>query len=134
MKSLQDYIKEEQTELFKKYGVFFAYSSKQFDEATKDFPEGTEYVSVGVGTFLPRENVDEFASAHSMLVHKGIAKDLEENGKDAIIRRELANYECQLTGDLSEVAEVLEDYGITLDEIKVGYGKFYQECVENDWF
>lgn len=131
MKSLQDYIKDEQTALFKKYGVFFAFSVNQYINAAV---EGTRYVSAGSGMFCPAGNEKALYKDLKNLYEKGIAQDLAENGKEAIIRRELSNYECQLTGDVTDAYEALEDYGITFEEVQEGYASFYKECVENGWF
>jgi hypothetical protein len=42
-----------------------------------------------------------------------IEKDLEGNGKDAIIERELNNFECFYASDIEDCIETLKRYGIT---------------------
>jgi len=41
----------------------------------------------------------------------GIDQDIKENGKFAIIRRELFNYECFYTCDLEPAIDELKEYG-----------------------
>lgn len=48
---------------------------------------------------------------------EGVAQDIQENGKKAIIRRELFNHECFYTGDITGCVEKLEDYDYSYDDI-----------------
>ena len=115
MKNLLDYIQEKQTSLFKETGVIFAFSQKQFEEQRK---EGVVYVNLGMGCLVPKENMEDFKTRHAQLIEDGIAQDLQENGKEAIIIRELENFECFYTGDVSnDVIEYLDGYQITKEEI-----------------
>ncbi len=62
----------------------------------------------------------------------GVKLDLAENGKVAIIKRELYNHECFLTGDYMEARNGLSsEYGITDEEIKKVYSQEYQTAIEN---
>ena len=66
---------------------------------------------------------------------EAIKQDLKENGIENIISRELGNYETQLSGDLSNTVEALEDYDIEEPQIRKHYKEIYFPlCVENDWF
>ena len=112
--SLSKYIESAQTDCFKKHGVFFAFSDAQFD---KQKTEGVEYASLGAGTICPKANVKAFMIDHEGIVKAGIAKRIEAEGKTAIIRYELANYESWYTGDYSQAAEALEDYGFPIEDI-----------------
>jgi len=114
MKYLSDYVKDAQTAVLEKYGVFFAFSNEQFAEKKKD---GIKYVSVGMGMIVPKENVEMVLKALKKVTKDGIALDIEENGHEAIIKRELNNYECQYTGDIDIVVKALKDYGITYDQV-----------------
>ena len=116
--SLSTIIQAEQTILFDKLGIFFAFSNEQLDRQKK---EGVEYVSLGAGTICPKENVKAFIEEHANLVKTGIAKDIEKNGKEKIIHRELCNYECFYSGDLDDAIDALEDYGFTNEEIYAVY-------------
>ena len=122
MKYLSDYQENAQTRLFDNTGSFFAFSNKQFDEAKKD---GVRYVIMGAGLITPAEHVKKVAKTLDSIYHGAIKKDLKENGKEAIIKRELYNYECFYTGDISTVVETLDSYGFTEEEIQAIYSKEY---------
>lgn len=113
--SLSNYIEKPQTELFNELGIIFAFSEKQYDEQKI---EGLTYVQVASGVLCPEENVKDFYTKHSQIITNGIAADLKENGKIAIIERELENYECRYVGDYNQCVEALEKYDITEEEIK----------------
>ena len=66
--------------------------------------------------------------------NEGIKQDIKENGIKNIIHRELANYECQITGDITDVYDILKDYGISKQQVLKEYKTFYQKCIDNDWF
>lgn len=122
MKYLQDYQEKKQSELFEKTGSFFAFGDKQFNEAKK---EGVKYVSLGAGLICPKENVDLLLNGLKAINKKAIAKDLKENGKEAIIIRELYNHECFYVGDILNAIEALKPYGFSDDEIREAYNKEY---------
>lgn len=107
MKNLSEYMEEAQTALFKKYGVFFAFSSKQFME---QHTEGVTYVSMGAGMYAPKEHGDAVHKELGEIYKAGIKQDVEENGIHAITERELANHEVYWTGDITPAADALEDY------------------------
>lgn len=115
MKYLSDYMQEKQTKAFDKYGAFFAFSQKQFNEAKK---EGVKYIATGSGMIVPKENVDVLMKELEDIYQDGIKQDIAENGIEAIIKRELGNYECYYTGDITNAVEALEDYGISRDQVE----------------
>jgi hypothetical protein len=131
MKYLRNYTEKAQTELFEKTGAFWAFGTAQFNRKAK---EGIKYVNCGHGLICPKDKVDELIEGLESISKKGIELDLQENGKEKIIRRELANYETQISGDWQQVVKMLKDYGITEEEVFKGYQSFYQECIDNDWF
>ncbi|MFA0423363.1 hypothetical protein AB4562_15225 [Vibrio sp. 10N.222.54.A1] len=114
MKYLSHYIQAKQTQAFNEAGAFFAFSNKQFDEAKK---EGVKYASLGMGLICPVDNAKQLMTRLDSIAQEGIAKDIEENGKKAIIRRELFNHECFYTNDICDCIEKLEGYGISYDEV-----------------
>lgn len=115
MKNLSDYIEKNQTGLFKRKGAFFAFSDKQFDEKKQ---EGVVYKNIsGLGLVCPAENCKSLMDEHSEIVKEGINQDIEENGIDRIIRRELNNYEAFYTYDFEDTIEALKPYKITLEQI-----------------
>ena len=137
MKYLSDYTEEAQNKLFEECGVFFAFSEKQFKEGCEKVGANAEnkICSFGGGGYVLSKNLERFTEGIKSINKKGIEQDIQENGIEAIIQRELANYETQLNGDWKQVAEVLEDYeGITEEMVREQYKIFYQKCVDNDWF
>lgn len=125
MKYLQDYIQDEQSKLLEDLGAFFAFSREQFEEGaarckTKK-PEGTKWASAGMGMYMPTVNIEEFKRRHGELVTDGMRRDLDENGRQGVILRELNNYECFYTGDIEPAVEVLADYGIDETEVRAVY-------------
>ncbi|MEZ8013956.1 MULTISPECIES: hypothetical protein [Vibrio] len=114
MKYLSHYVQDKQTLAFNEAGAFFAFSTKQFDEAKK---EGVKYASLGMGLICPVDNAKQLMTRLDSIAQEGIAEDIEENGKKAIIRRELFNHECFYTNDICDCVESLEGYGISYDEV-----------------
>ncbi|EGQ8101792.1 hypothetical protein MW374_004285 [Vibrio parahaemolyticus] len=114
MKYLSYYIQQPQTALFDELGAFFAFSNKQFDQAKK---KGIEYVSLGMGMIVPKNNAKQLVERLEVIQKEGIKQDIAENGKEAIIRRELFNHECFYTGDICDCVEKLEEYGYSYDDI-----------------
>jgi hypothetical protein len=132
MKYLSHYTENLQTELLNTKGAFFAFSNKQFDEQKKD---GIDYVAMGSGLICPKPNTAELMQGIESINKTGIEADIAENGIKAIIRRELANHEAQITMDISDTVAKLSDYpGITRELIQVEYSEFYQHCIDNDYF
>ncbi|GAB7225913.1 hypothetical protein VoSk93_51340 [Vibrio owensii] len=123
MKYLSDYTQQPQTALFDELGAFVAFSNEQFDAAKK---KGIEYVSLGMGMIVPKNNAKKLIERLEEIQKEGIKQDIAENGKEAIIRRELFNHECFYTGDICDCVEKLEDYGYSYDEIYQVYSHIYK--------
>jgi hypothetical protein len=118
MKTLCNYTQEAQTALFDSLGAFFAFSDTQFNKSKKD---GVNYCTFINGLIVPKENAKALADGLESITAKGIASDIAENGLKAIIRRELFNYECFYTNDISDCVEALSGYGIEQGEIRAEY-------------
>ena len=114
MKTLQDYKTEKQNKAFEKAGAFFAFSQKQFSQSEKD---GEKYVSLGGGLICIDGREEELVNSLKEIHENAIKEDLEENGRDGVIERELLNHEIFYTYDIEQTVEALEDYGITEDEV-----------------
>jgi hypothetical protein len=108
-------------ELLESNGVFFAFSQDQLSKGRK---EGVEYVSGGGGMIIPEANKVKFETELSEATKKIIDYDKEHNTKEKIIIRELYNYECFYTGDVSDAIDALDGYGFTKQEI---YETYYKE-------
>lgn len=127
MKYLSDYTQEGITKLLEQYDGFFAFSNSQYAEKAK---EGVIYVNCGSGLVCPKENAKALIAG---LVENGknaVQKDIAENGKEAIIKRELANYEAYYTGDIEDTCDALRVYGFTEDEINEVFVKESAKCID----
>jgi len=132
MKYLSDYTQDKQSEVFNRYGAFFAFSNKQFDEKKK---EGVDYVSLGEsGLIAPKGAGNEIMEALEAIQEEAIKQDLKENTTKGVIHRELANYECQLTGNITDAVEALEPYGVTEKQVIAEWKEYYQMCIDNNYF
>lgn len=120
MKTLADYMKDEQSEAFKKYGAFFAFGKDQFNEKKK---EGVKYTDMGHGLICESQHAKKLNSELDSIHNRAVKKDIEENGLDAIILRALWNHECFYTGDTSVAYEdSLSVYpGITEEKVSSIY-------------
>lgn len=118
MKTLNSYIDQPLNTLLKQCGGFFAFSQAQFD---RNAVEGAKYTNLGGGLILRSDSVEQYQREYPAIIEKGIEQDLQDNGKDGVIRRELFNYECFYTGDISDCVDALDGYGITRAEIITAY-------------
>ena len=131
MNYLSDYTNAKRTKLWNENGAFFAFGQKQLDEKKQ---EGVVYVSMGLGLIVPKGNAARVFEGLESIHTEGIKQDILENGITAIIHRELANYEAQIIGDISDTVEALEDYGITRAQVATEYPAYFQHCIDNDYF
>jgi hypothetical protein len=118
MKTLCNYTQDALTILFDSMGAFFAFGDTQFNQSKKD---GVDYCLLKNGLIVPKENAKALLDGLESITAKGIASDLSENGRKAIIRRELFNHECFYTNDISDCVEALSGYGIEQGEIRAEY-------------
>lgn len=120
MKSFINYTNDRLTAIMLKYGVFFAYNQKQFNENKKD---GVKYTRLDAGILCPSDNVDAFIKDTDDLDTVARQERVDEYGIDAIIYDELDNYECWYTDDPSDAIKELVQYeGITKEMV---LSKFY---------
>ncbi len=117
-------IHEKQENLFTEMGAFFAFSNKQLAEQKK---EGVTYVNMFAGLIAPQENVQKIIDGMSKINKEHIAQDVEKNGINAIIRRELFNFECFFSGDITDCVEALKDYPTDEDSIFEQYEKILND-------
>ena len=115
----------------KKYGGFFAFGNDQFVKAHK--PK-IKYVSMGAGLYAPKKTYKKLDNAIQGAIKNHIKRDLKINGIKKIIWRELANYECQIVGSVSDCVDALKDYGITIKQIKKEFPAYFDYCIEMDYF
>ena len=78
----------------------------------------TDYTDLGSGLVCLKENAKKLIDEMDNCIKKGIEQDIAENGEEAIIKRELYNYEAFYTGDITSTKEALKDYNFTDNNIK----------------
>ena len=104
------------TEILNAAGAFFAFNRQQFEDQKQ---EGSTYESIRFGLICPEGYGQSLLANLDSATSEKIQWELANNTKKDIIWYQLANHECQITCDYSEVVELLAAYGITKDEIKV---------------
>jgi hypothetical protein len=137
MAYLSCYTGQAQTELFNRLGVFFAFSKEQFKEKKEP---NVKYVDMGGGMLCPGDCIKELIEGLYAINKEGMAKDIEENGVEGIIRREYFNYESQITMDTSDARSKLSAYQDIYPDLftDVIINQVFRECwdwaVDNDLF
>jgi len=130
MKKLYETIEkhqEEQTELFDKYDVFWAFNNEQFKaEKEKRGLENKDLYRWLAGSFVPKKNADKLFDEYDKLLDRQ-AKELKNYGDD-YIRYELANHETTHTHDLTDALEILRAVGFEQEEVL----KVYNEMLESE--
>jgi hypothetical protein len=103
---LKEERQEKNSQLFNKVGLFWAFSDKQFEESKTPLKEGDKYVSIGMGGFLPKSNVEAFKSGLEE-IQKWYNEEIKKNkAEKAEILYELYNHECFYTRDISDVVSM----------------------------
>lgn len=103
--------KEKISKLGDECGLFYAFSTKQFEEGKKKNPveEGEKYTSLGMGGFIPSRNFKKFCEGLDKITAE-TDRSLKENkeGEEEAILYELRNYECFYSYDLNDVFDAFE--------------------------
>jgi len=111
MKYLSDYTDKNYSKLWDDNGAFFAFSQKQFDDAKQD---GVKYKLIGsINLFVPVDNVQKVLDGMEKVHTDGVAKDIEENGLENIVKRELYNHECFYLCSYENALDALSIYKVT---------------------
>jgi hypothetical protein len=118
--NLRKELNDKISSIMEKHNAFFCFSDKQFQEGKK---ENCTYVDLGAGLVCQKENVKLLQKEMTEVINEYRKKDIELNGIDKIIKRELANYEAYYTGDISDTVDALEDYNVTIDQVRKVYNK-----------
>lgn len=127
MKYLSQYCEAGMTKALSEAGAFYAFSNKQFDEARV---EGVDYVQLGSGLICPVDNAKMLREAMDRVYEEGVQQDLAENGKKAIILRELANHEVCITGDIHDAVIAVAGHGITKEEVEAEFPAYMEKSRE----
>ena len=127
-------MEQQQTAAFERYGAFFAFSDKQLEEKRQ---EGIKYVSLFSGLIAPKDNAKRLLEELEAITDNYIKRDIKENGKTAIIERELANHEAGYTYSIDDTVTALESHGITTAEVQAVFNNWIKEnsdeVVFNNW-
>jgi hypothetical protein len=121
----REYQEREQTKLFNKYGVFFAFSNEQFKEGVDKVGASPEnkVVSLGAGMYCLSKNKEELLKGMKAITKNKVAKDIKDNGIDNIIVRELYNYETFISYNFDDVKEALKPYNVSDEQISKAFRK-----------
>jgi len=119
------------TVIMKKFGAFFAFSKKQFEERADP---NLEYATMGSGMITPKENARSMMDEMNAAFDEHVKQTLSEHSVDKLIDHELANYECQIVNDWSDAADALKPFGIKPEQVKARFPAYMQKCIDNDWF
>lgn len=115
-------------ELFRKVGLFWAFSNEQFDEGKKKHPvaEGCKYMSIGSGGYFPGQNRQIWIDGMDALNawEKQANKEIKESRAETekAILYELNNHECFYTGDIDDVVDLFKGV-YTIQQIRKVYRK-----------
>jgi len=117
--------------LNKKYGAFFAFSTKQFEEAQVD---GVKYANAGGGLVIPTDNVAAFVEAQKNMIAEHKQYVLDNYTVSEIVQYELGNHEAGYTGEIEDTVDAVACFGITAEQVQAEFPTFMSKCAEMDMF
>ena len=116
-----------ETEIFRKYGAFYAFSAKQMEEQRS---AGIKYVHYrSMGLFVPSKNNKLFFDSIEYLTKRQIDFDMKHNSIKEIVEDTCNNYELEYSSDYEIVQDALEDYPIPLDTINNLIDTYLRETI-----
>ena len=115
---MTDLTEKKTTEIMNKYGAFFAFSDKQFNEAKNPEIPAENYRSLFYGIICPAENCKTFTDEMLAATEEAEKLFMQVNDRTEIIKQELSNYECYYVGDPTEAIENLKRFNISAEEIE----------------
>ena len=121
MKTFTEFTEKETSRLFKKYGVFFAFSNKQFEEGRE---KDVKYVRMDGGMLVPSDRVEAFIKEFDEQSEDQIKNYLQKYPMKKIIKYELANHEAGYTMDWTNTYYAVKGLGFTKKDV---------ETVFNEW-
>ena len=119
MKTLTNYTDTNISKALDKAQAFFAFSDKQVEEgkAKQGLTDDIKLVSLGMGMICPQDTGKQLLKDIDKAHKDGIAQDIKENGKEAIIKRELYNHEAFYTGEIDQTVDALSEYNFSAGDI-----------------
>jgi len=123
MKYLSNYTDTKISKALDKAQAFFAFSDKQVEEgkAKQGLTDDIKLVSLGMGMICPQDTGKQLLKDIDKAHKDGIAQDIKENGKEAIIKRELCNHEAYYIGEIEQTSDALQNYPFTVQDIQEVY-------------
>lgn len=104
------------SELITLCGMFFAFSDKQWEENKTPLAEGDKYLSLGMGAYMPKSNLEQWKQGTKEIdiwFNNAISSP---EMRTAHISYELSNHEAYYTGDIESTLDALGE-GYTYDEV-----------------
>ena len=119
MKYLSNYTDTNISKALDKAQAFFAFSDKQVEEgkAKQGLTDDIKLISLGSGLISPQDTGIQLIKDMDKAYKDGIAQDIKENGKEAIIKRELYNHEAFYTGEIDQTVDALSEYNFSAGDI-----------------
>lgn len=120
MKAQHEYSENALSQLWQETGCFFAFGEKQFSEKKQDC---VTYIHIFAGLLCPKDKENEVVTRMNNIATEAIELDMSENGKEAVIIRELYNHEAFYTWDIESTFDALAGYPITLEDVQAVFDK-----------
>jgi len=120
------------SELFKKCGLFFAFSNQQFEEQKKELEPGDEYINAGSGAILPKSKVKEYIDGMKEINrwYKAAIKDGGAGLRREKILYELNNHEAFYVYDIEDTMMALGE-GYSHEEVWKVFHENYEAAMAN---
>lgn len=99
---------DELTLIYQKYGAFFAFSDKQFEEQRN--PKVEKYCTINYGLICPLGNEKDLSNEMDQLFSKKMDYTVEKLGAKRIIENSFFEHETAYTGDESDMMYELSIY------------------------
>jgi hypothetical protein len=94
-------------QLIKDTGVFFAFSKEQFETGKTPLADGDTYVSIGMGGYMPKSNVDTFTDGMKAIEDQFKQAMKDEQARKEYIKYELNNHEAYYTHCIDSTMDAL---------------------------
>ena len=123
---------DEVSEILNAHYAFFAFSNSQFSEkAVRIF----KYVALGAGLYAPVQHAETLVDKINAVYDKAAKKVQSEKSKKDRIWYELANHECQITGEYQDALSALSIFDdITEEDVAAEWMPYIEHCRENNYF
>lgn len=118
--TIKQEVEKKYNDLSHECGLFWAFSNEQFQEGKTPLKEGEKYVSIGMGGYMPKGNIQQWINGGKQ-IEAWRKAEVKKAKADKVILYELNNYESFYTGDITDAMEVLSDLGYTEEQVKTVY-------------